>query len=63
MPEYQMESHECCIQGKRFSVVNLTPEYQWEEREAAKKAVKRQLYEIFCKYLTNETETNGAALE
>ena len=46
----KIEIADCCIRGRKISVVNCTPEYRAEERVLVKKAIEQQLYEIFCKY-------------
>ena len=50
----QTEAHERRIQGKTLLVVNRTPDYRGDERNAVKKAIEQQLYEVFCKYAPNE---------
>ena len=55
MTAYQTEAHERCIQGQIISVVNLTPEFRRDEKNAVKKAIEQQLYEIFCKYVSGKT--------
>ncbi len=52
---YITETHERCIRGQNISVVNLTPEFRWDEKNAAKKQIEMRLYEIFCKYVKDKT--------
>lgn len=55
MTTYRTEAHERCIRGQIISVVNLTPEFRRDERNAAKTSIEQQLYEIFCKYVSSKT--------
>ena len=50
MTTYIIEAHEKRIRGQIISVVNLTPSF----REDQKSAVKRAIYEIFCKYVSSK---------
>lgn len=51
---YHTEAHERRIQGKSLLVVNRTPDYRGDERSAVKETIEQQLYEVFCKYVSNE---------
>ena len=54
MTAYRTEAHERCIRGQVISVVNLTPDFRWDEKNAARKFIEQQLYEIFCKYVSGK---------
>lgn len=47
---YHVESHEYKTEHQHLLVVNLTPEYRWDQKDTVKKAIEQQLYDIFCKY-------------
>lgn len=52
---YNTEAHERWSKGLTLTVANLTPVYRREERNAVKKRIEQQLYEIFCKYVSSKT--------
>lgn len=49
---YQSETHEALIQGRCFSVVNLTPILPESDNIMTRKATEQQLYEVFKKYFS-----------
>lgn len=52
---YHTEAHEWQYRDHIILIENKSPNYRGEEREAVKKAIEEQLYEIFCKYVSCET--------
>ena len=54
---YCTEAHERCYHSRTILVENATPHhdgvYRREEREAVKKAIEEQLYDVFCKYVSS----------
>lgn len=51
MTTYRTEIQEKIMQGKGITLVNLTPEFSYDERKEVKKRIERQLYDVFCKYV------------
>ena len=49
---YSTETHELGYRNRTILIENITPVYRWEEREAVKKAIEEQLYDIFSKYVS-----------
>ena len=50
MSAYITDTHERCVKGLTTSIVNLTPDFCQNERNAVKKQIEMRLYEIFRKY-------------
>ena len=55
MITYITEAHEKRLCGQVISVVNLTPDFREDQKNAVKKAIEQQLYDIFCKYVSSKT--------
>ena len=54
MAGYKTESKEFLFGNNSLTLINLVPEMHWEERNAAKKAIEQQLYDVFCKYVSGK---------
>ena len=54
MTTYITEAHERHIRGQIISVVNLTPSFREDQKNAVKKEIEQQLFEIFCKYVSSK---------
>lgn len=54
MTTYHAEACERCVRGRTITIVNLTPEFRRDERNAAKISIEQRLYEIFCKYVPSQ---------
>lgn len=52
---YSVETHERLSEGQLMVVENRTPARTREEAEKIKKAVEDQLFDIFCKYLSERS--------
>lgn len=61
MIPYITEAHETRIRGQAISVVNLTPNFREDQKNTVKNSIEQRLYEIFCQYVSSETETGRAA--
>ena len=48
---YLTKSYEHKNESQTLLVVNLMPEYRWDQREAVKKKIEEQLYDVFRKYI------------
>ncbi len=50
---YDTETHDRQVRNISLTVENLIPVYRnREERNSAREQIERQLYEIFCKYVS-----------
>ena len=54
MATYITEAHEKRICGRVIFVVNLTPSFREDQKNAVKKEIEQQLFEIFCKYVSSK---------
>ena len=54
MTTYSAQISERKIDGKTISVVCLTPRLSADEKREAKLSIERQLYDVFCKYLSTK---------
>ncbi|MDR2022085.1 MAG: hypothetical protein LBQ71_02260 [Hungatella sp.] len=52
--KYTKETKTVDIQGKTFTVTNLTPILSPEEREKQKREIEQKLYEVYVKYENND---------
>ena len=50
---YRTEKRELEVLGRKFAVVNRTPEHKSEEYRAVKRQIESTLYDVFRKYVTN----------
>lgn len=50
---FDTSTHERPYCGRTILVENVTPVYVEQEREAVKRSIEEQLYEVFCKYMTD----------
>lgn len=48
---FDTSTHERPYCGRTILVENVTPVYAAQEREAVKRTMEEQLYEVFCKYV------------
>ena len=53
MTSYKTDSYICTIHKKDIEVINLTPVYTPENRNNIKRVIEKQLYKIFCKYVSH----------
>lgn len=51
MQAYDTESHLRPMEGQNIQVVNLTPRLPEHQRQARKRQVEEQLYQVFCSYV------------
>ena len=53
MALYCSESHICTDEKRSIELINMVPELQWDEKNAAKTAIEETLYGIFSRFFTN----------
>ncbi len=54
MATYKTESKELILGDNRLTLINLIPDMHWGERNAVKKTIEQQLYDVFCKYVSSK---------
>jgi len=54
MAIYKIESSEIRFGEISFTLINAVPDLHWEERKTAKKLIEQQLYDVFCKYVSDK---------
>ncbi len=49
---FETSTHERPYRDRTILVENVTPVYSLEEREEVRRRIEEQLYDVFCKYMT-----------
>lgn len=53
MTSYIEDSYSRIINKTEIKIINFTPIYNVEEEHKIKREIEKQLYEIFCKYVSH----------
>ncbi len=53
MTSYIEDSYSRIINKTEIKIINFTPIYNVDEEHKIKREIEKQLYEIFCKYVSH----------